>query len=193
MGRGGERWGAGRPAQKVKAEQLQRLDIRQLHQRGLLDVGTYSAWCWTRNGEPAGRVAFTVYENSIWLDYRANGRDTAQTIETTETPCAYGGSRRWFACPVCGGRCAVLFMRASRFACRSCQRVSYSTQSGSKHNRLNMRYHRLLALVEAGKPKWQRWATFNKLERQLDRADELATNSLMMFVKRLTGEQVFFD
>jgi hypothetical protein len=55
-----------------------------------------------------------------------------------------------------------------------------------------MRYHRLLALVEAGKPKWQRWATFNKLERQLDRADELATNSLLMFVKRLTGEQVFF-
>ncbi len=193
MGKGGERWGAGRPAQKVKAEQLQRLDIRQLRQRGLLYVGTYSAWKWTRNGEPAGRVAFTVNENSIGLAYRVNGMDTAQTIETTETPCAYGGSRRWFACPVCGGRCAVLFMRASRFACRTCQRVSYSTQSGSKHNRLNARYHRLLALVEAGKPKWQRWATFNKLERQLDRADELATNSLMMFVKRLTGEQVFFD
>jgi hypothetical protein len=82
-------------------------------------------------------------------------------------------------------------MRASRFACRSCQRVSYSTQSGSKHNRLNTRYHRLLALVEAGKPKWQRWATFNKLERQLDRADELATNSLRLFIQRLTGEKVF--
>lgn len=190
MGKGGERWGAGRPAQKVKAEQLQRLDIRQLRQRGLLYVGTYSAWRWTRNGEPAGRVAFTVNENSIGLAYMANGRDTVQTIETTETPCAYGGSRRWFACPVCGGRCAVLFMRASRFACRSCQRVSYSTQSGSKHNRLNARYHRLLALVEAGKPKWQRWATFNKLETQLDRADELATNSLRMFIKRLTGDKV---
>jgi hypothetical protein len=50
----------------------------------------------------------------------------------------------------------------------------------------------LLALVEAGKPKWQRWAIFNKLERQLDRADELATNSLRMFVQRLIGEQVFF-
>jgi hypothetical protein len=49
----------------------------------------------------------------------------------------------------------------------------------------------LLAQVAAGKPKWQRWAIFNKLERQLDRADELATNSLRLFIQRLTGEKVF--
>lgn len=47
------------------------------------------------------------------------------------------------------------------------------------------RYHRLNAMVDAGKPKWQRWATFNRLEDRLDRADEQANYALMRFVQRL--------
>jgi hypothetical protein len=108
MDRGGSHWRSGRSVQKVKAEQLHRLDIRQINQRGLLHLDTYRAWSWTRNGEPAGRVVLAVYENSIGLAYWAKASDTAQTIETTDTPCANGGSRR-------------------RFACWSCQCVSYST------------------------------------------------------------------
>jgi hypothetical protein len=129
-----------------------------------------------------------VNESSIRLAYNVSGTDASQTVHTTTTQCGYGGSRRWFSCPVCGGRCEVLFMRQSRFACRSCQRVSYRSQNGSEHDRLNARYHRLNALVEAGKPRWQRWATFNRLEDRLEQADYLATKSLMYFVERLTGK-----
>jgi len=82
----------------------------------------------------------------------------------------------------------VLYQRSGHFACRTCQRVSYTSQSGSEHDRLNARFHRLNALVEAGKPKWQRWSTFNRLEDRLDRADELANKSLMHFIQRLTGK-----
>jgi hypothetical protein len=159
-----------------------------MRQRGLLNVGTSVTWAWSRGGEPSGNIRFTVNESSIRLAYNVKGQDASQTVWTTETPCGYGGSRRWFSCPVCDGRCEVLFMRQSRFACRSCQRVSYRSQNGSEHDRLNARYHRLNALVEAGKPKWQRWATFNRLEDRLERADHLACQSLMYFVQRLTGK-----
>jgi hypothetical protein len=42
--------------------------------------------------------------------------------------------------------------------------------------------------VEAGKPKWQRWSTFNRLEDKLEQADYLATKSLMYVIERLTGK-----
>lgn len=188
MGTGGSRCGAGRPAYRIKAEQLQRVDIRVWRKRGLLWVGSSNSWQWWREDEPSGSIGFTVAESSIRLTYAIEGRDASQTIWTTTTPCAYGGSRRWFGCPGCRGRCEVLYMRSGRFACRSCQRVSYSTQSGSEHDRIITRYHRLHALVEAGKPKWQRWATFNRLEDRLERADHLSNESLMFFLERLMGK-----
>ena len=185
MGTGGSRLGSGRPGYKVKGEQLQRLDIRVLRKRGLLWVGGTNTWSWSRGDENAGSIRFTVNESSVRLIYSVGGVDASQTIWTTTTPCAYGGSRRWYVCPVCSGRCEVLYQRSGRFACRSCQRVSYTSQSGSEHDRMIQRYHRLNALVDEGKPKWQRWATFNRLEDRLDRADEQANYALMRFVQPL--------
>ena len=76
-------------------------------------------------------------------------------------------------------------MRAGRFACRQCQKVSYSSQSGSAHDRSNALYHQLHALIEAGKPKWQRWATFERLENRFERVSEQVNRSLMVLIQRL--------
>ena len=185
MAKGGARFGAGRPGYKVKGEQLQRLDIRVWRRRGLLWVGGTNTWSWWRGDAPTGSIRFTVNEHSVRLTYSTSGNDASQTISTTTTPCAYGGLRRWFACPVCGGRCEVLYQRSGRFACRSCQQVSYTSQSGSESDRVHARYHKLHALVENGKPKWQRWSTFNRQEERLNRADECATKYLFHFIQRL--------
>ena len=90
---------------------------------------------------------------------------------------------------MCGGRAAVLFMRAGRFACRQCQKVSYSSQSRSKSERGHAQYHRLHALIEAGKPKWQRWATFNRLEDRFERVNEQVNRSLMTLIQRLQARR----
>jgi hypothetical protein len=76
-------------------------------------------------------------------------------------------------------------MRSGRFACRQCQRVSYTSQSGSAHDRANTRYHQFHALIEAGKPKWQRWATFERLEDRSERVSEQVNRSLMKLIQRL--------
>lgn len=185
MSKGGARCGAGRPSYKVKAEHLQRVDIRQWRQRGLLWDGGSNSWSWSRGGEPTGNIQFTVSAESIWLAYSINGNDASQKIHTTTTPCGYGGSRRWFSCPSCSGRCEVLYQRSGRFACRSCQRVAYTSQSGSESDRVHSRYHKLHALIENGKPKWQRWATFNRLEEKFERADESANQMLWKVIQRL--------
>lgn len=185
MAKGGARSGAGRPGYKVKGEQLLRLDIRAIHRRGLLWVGGTNTWSWSRGGEPAGSVRFSVEINSIRLAYSVNGKDASQFIPTTTTNCAFGGSRTWFRCPGCHRRAAVLYMRSGGFACRSCQRVTYTSQSGSESDRGHARYHKLHALIKNGKPKWQRWATFNRLEKQFERADELTNQLLWKAIQRL--------
>lgn len=185
MGSGGARGGAGRPGYRVKAEQLMRVDIREWHRRGLLWVGGRNTWSWTRGGERVGSITFSVSEQAINLIYSLDGRDASQTITRASTPCHYGGSRPWFRCPVCRSRTALLYMRAGRFACRKCQRVSYSTQSGTSHDRVCNLYHRLAAKLEDGKPKWQRWATFNKLEDRFKRVGEAFDASILWRLEAL--------
>lgn len=187
MGTGGTRCGAGRPGYRLKAEHTPKIDIRVWHKRGLLWDGGTNSWSWSRGAESAGSIRYTVSSASIRLTYSVNGQDASQTISTTTTPCHYGGSRPWFSCPVCHHRAAVLYLRSGRFACRSCQRVSYASQSGSESDRGHASYHRLHALIEAGKPKWQRWATFNRLEDRFERADERVSMLLLKVIQRLQG------
>ena len=185
MGTGGTRCGAGRPGYRLKAEQTLKVDIRQWRKGGYLVNGQSFVWQWSRGGEKTGTIGVTVRDDTIRLGYAVQGTDASQTIRLTATPCRYGGSRSWFECPVCRGRASVLFMRAGRFACRRCQRVSYATQSGSAHDRALTSYHRLSARIEAGKPKWQRWTTFNRLEDRFERVSEQVNRSLMMLIQRL--------
>jgi hypothetical protein len=79
----------------------------------------------------------------------------------------------------------VLFMRSGRFACRACQKISYASQTGSETSRGYANYHRLHALIDAGKPKWQRWATFHRLEDRFELADARANQSLLQVIQRL--------
>ena len=185
MAKGGFRNGAGRPAYKIKGEQLMRLDIRAIRRSGLLRMSGATTWTWSRGDEHVGSAQLTVSADSIRLAYSVNGQDSSQIVTTATTSCAFGGSRRWFSCPACHGRVALLYMRSGRFACRSCQRVSYSTQSGSESTRGFALYHRLHALIEAGKPKWQRWATFQRLEDRFNRVDGRVSRSLFKLVERL--------
>ena len=185
MGTGGARCGAGRPGFRLKAEQTLKVDIRLWRKMGHLVNGQSFAWQWLRGGEVTGSIGVSVRNDSIRLGYTVQGTDASQTICTTTTPCRYGGARTWFECPCCSGRAAVLFMRSGRFACRHCQRVSYTSQSGSTRERANAQYHQLHALIKAGKPKWQRWATFNQLEDRFERVNEKVNRSLMALTQRL--------
>jgi hypothetical protein len=168
MARGGTRYGAGRPGHRLVAENSQRIDVRRWHKMGYLKAGASFSWQWTRESEKVGSIGVEMGSDQLRLNYSLQSgdghwRDASQTIWISSSPCHYGGSRPWFDCPVCHRRAGLLYLRSGRFACRSCQRVSYRAQSGSVLDRVCARYHRLTEKLEAGKPRWQRWATFDKL------------------------------
>ena len=183
MGTGGSRYGAGRPGHKLKAEATKRIDIRRWQRECKLKAGGSFTWAWTCNGEPVGNIGVAVESGAVRLIYSIQGhdnqwRDASQSITVQTTPCHYGGSRPWFACPICRDRAAVLYLRSGRFACRHCNRIAYQSQSGSMHHRVCNLYHRLADKLEDGKPKWQRWATFNRLEDRFNRVSRQFDASL---------------
>jgi hypothetical protein len=56
-------------------------------------------------------------------------------VELTRTPCAYGGGRYWFLCPLtkdgvyCGNRVGKLYLprRGRFFGCRECYDLTYES------------------------------------------------------------------
>ena len=132
MGTGGSRYGAGRPASNVKAEQSRRIDVRRWQREGILQPFQAGTWQWTDRdtGVRTAAIGYRASGDSVTLDYSIDGTPHKQSIRLTSTPCNYGGTRPWFTCPVRGERVAVLFLRAGRFACRHCQRIAYASQSG---------------------------------------------------------------
>jgi hypothetical protein len=65
--------------------------------------------------------------------------------------------------------------------------TSYTSQSSAAIDRGHASYHRLHALVENGKPKWQCWATFNRLEDRFERVNERVNRSLWKLIRRLNA------
>ncbi len=87
----------------------------------------------------------------VWINWHDNhlivvfiggeGRRT-QYICVDETPCNYGGVRRWFVCPGCSARSSVLY-GDPMFGCRSCKGILYHSQYESPRERLRSKIVKL--------------------------------------------------
>ena len=194
MGTGGMRCGAGRPGYKVKAEHLLRVDIGRWHRGDYLRAGRSFSWSWHCGDEPSGNIKVLVHgADSLALEYMVGSdsqrRDGSQTIRLAHTACNYGKSRPWFVGPVCQRRAGVLYMRAGRFACRCCQRVSYASQSGDLMDRMWRKQSKIEARLGANWqwPKGMRRRTYEGLIHTLVSSEERREDLLCEFAARLFG------
>jgi len=194
MGTGGMRFGAGRPGYRAKAEQLLRVDIRLWRRGGYLRAGRSFSWSWTCDGEPSDSIGVFVHgPDSLALQYMAGRegerRDVSQTIRLTHTACSYGNTRPWFVCPLCHGRAGLLFMRWGRFACRTCQKVAYSSQSEDALDRTWRRQHRIEARLGKNwrRPKGMRQRTYDRLFARLIDCEERREETIAVMAFRMFG------
>ena len=192
MGKGGMRYGAGRPSYKVKAEHLLRVDIGRWHRGGYLHAGRSFTWSWHRGDEPTGNIGVLVHgADSLRLQYMVGSddqrRDGSQTIRLARTACNYGKSRPWFVCPVCQRRAGVLYMRAARFACRHCQKVAYASQSCDLLDRLWRKQAKLEASLSEHwlRPKGMRQRTYDAIFAELSNLDERRDKAFTEFAAKL--------
>jgi len=185
MPKGGSRYGAGRPGYKVTGESLHRVDVRLWARRNYLrgDNDCHFSWNWTCNGEPSGSIRVKANRHCVALCYRIRSfggewEDQEQYVEVCQTMCNFGGLRNWFRCPSCDRRCEVLYLRFNRFACRKCNRATYSSQIGGPLDRLSHKLHKHRKQIEGGRPKGMHRRTWDRL---CERVNDLETEVDALF------------
>ncbi len=188
MGRGGSRYGAGRPGWRVKAEHCRRIDVRQFAAHGLLGPGSWG-WEWRDPETRAHRASIGVQTTStgLRLHYLLNDERKDQHVPLTRTACGFGGDRPWFLCPRCGRRVAVLFLRGSGFACRHCQQLTYASRCQDAIDRSWRRQRKLEAKLapDGGKPKHMHWSTFDRLMDQIGECESRRDEELLIACRSL--------
>ena len=189
MGAGGMRWGAGRPAHKGKAEACMRLDVRLWARRGMLAPGYSGTWSWSNShtGERTGSIGFRISGAMAILSYALNGSTRSQTVPIVTTPCNFGSSRPWFACPLCHERVAILYLRRGGFYCRTCAKVGYYSQSEDACGRAWRKQQKAEAKLD---PNWQRpkgmhHATRERLLETIWECEEVRDRAIAGFLSRL--------
>lgn len=176
MGKGGMRWGAGRPAHKGKAEACLRLDVPHLKRRGALRPGASGSWSWTNSstGEHSGSIGYRTEGQTLVLSYSANGEPRTQRVPILRTSCNYGGVRPWLGCPHCGGRVGVIYFRRGGFYCRKCAQVAYYSQSEDECGRSWRRQQKAEAKLGENwqRPKGMHHATRERLLQTIWECEE---------------------
>lgn len=97
--------------------------------------------------------------------------------------CQFGGYRYYFHCPMCNRRMRKLYGFFSLFLCRKCLNLGYFSQRLPPSVRFANGSRKVKKKLEGlggnlyQKPKWMRWAIFERLqakEREFDALSDLA-------------------
>lgn len=190
MGKGGTRSGAGRPGWRVKAEHCRSIDVRRFAALGVLKPGTWG-WEWRDPETKAlqGSIGLHSASTGLRLQYTLNGEARSQHVPLTRTACQLGGDRPWFLCPRCGRRVAVLYLRASGFACRHCQKVTYASQCADAIGRTWIKQRKLERRLGEhwARPPNMRSATHQRILRAILACETVREEALAGYVARVFG------
>jgi hypothetical protein len=83
------------------------------------------------------------------ITVHAGWGNIVQGAALTETPCHYGGTRKWFVCPDCRRRCGVLYIQ-QRIGCRSCHNLAYASQCEAPRERMRRQLLKIRKVIGAG-------------------------------------------
>jgi hypothetical protein len=193
MSTGGARYGAGRPAYKIKANELCSLDIRRIARQGHLRYDHAFTKSWQCYGKHYASIEITVREHShLTLRYTTtqNGqnRNVVQPVALQYTPCHFGKPRPWLACPHCYQRVAILYLRWDVFRCRTCQRATYASQSETPLRQLWRKQRKIEAKLTGEdwqRPKGMHRSTYAKLANEVCAVSMLRNHEMNSFFGNL--------
>lgn len=178
---------------RATTDGIKKIDIRYLNKNRLLKPGYFGNLSWKQGEESAGKVGFIVHDDHLMIKYkiRSNGcywQDVEQRIKFDSTQCNYGGSRRWFLCPHCSKRVALLYGAGISFFCRHCYDLSYDCRNEDYTDRMRRKSRKLRSLLGASddlfepvlfKPKGMHQKTFDRLRKTEYAATQAVLRSMV--------------
>lgn len=122
-------------------------------------------------------------------------QETEYWVDLITTPQPFGGRRWWFRCPASGRRVLKLHLPPGQhvFASRKAHRLGYQSQRESPRDRATSRAFKLRRQLGADggigdyveKPKWMRWATFNRKMERICAAEDICEGHMIGTIARL--------
>ena len=180
------------------------LDIRKLARSGVFVPGRSFSWPWLGNDRQVGasRIGVDRPRYRIVLAYRvkSTGELVEQRVHTQTSACHLGGERRWFTCPRCSKRVAVLYAPGKYFACRNCCGLGYATQKEGAGDRAASRAEKLRKRLgweagilngNGGRPKGMHWNTYRRLRSDHDALVQVSLRDIAVkfgFLHRVLSE-----
>lgn len=191
--------GSGKHFMQQTMETARRIDIRWLKKHSKLDREHKSTLSWNRNGKENGLIGYTMKLDRMILNFRTQPNAHAdwvsieQTIYLEQTPCNFGGMRKWFVCPKCYSRVAVLAQRGNYFLCRKCNRLPYRSTLESDTDRIYTKKHELGAAIFEDykngdgwrKKKGMHQKTFDNKLREYRRLERMISFQASTYIEKL--------
>jgi hypothetical protein len=186
-----------RPRQRVCLQDGLKLDLNQLARKGFIKRGanigargiTWTSSYW---GEIAKALITADLSGAETGWFRIKIGNLEQRIILFARPRHFGGQQWYFVCPSTNRLASVLWKPAgaTRFCSRQTwgRQVAYQSQFNDSTSRAHPGKARIKNRLIAGldtdewdfppKPKWMRWATYDRHERQYDHYEGLLLEGL---------------
>ena len=163
MSRGGRRIGRGHSS------------VERCH-----ELTAWGAFRYAHDVNDGVRVSWEVGDDGVLhLRHSRDRRKHSTDIRFLETPCNYGGTRKWFECPRCGRRVGKIYLplhvvsngrRVEWWGCRHCYDLTYEQRQQRnltdvyewRAERIAARYFGKQTKKAVFKRKWLRGKTFEK-------------------------------
>lgn len=185
--------------------------------RGYKRNGRWSAFHWTRGGNPSGSISVEVLPDAqtdpilttaqgpgaVVFHYHfapSNGeeRDVENVVPLTWTTPNYGGKRPWFLCPYCSRRVGVVVIGGGDVKCRRCRGLGYAVCNEAPYDRHIRRRSRVvrrlggeakggLFTTVPDKPPRMHWATYARLVGRYREADIAACRAMEQTLAQFMG------
>jgi hypothetical protein len=195
-----------RPRYRACLQDGLKLDLNHLARKGFIKFGANIgargiSWSNTHQGEVASGVITADMTETSDAWFRIAIGQLAQHIALVSRPRHYGGCQFFFVCPVTGGLATVLWKPpgAERFCSRRAwgRRVAYRSQFQNASDRAYLGKARIKARLIGDlnpedwelppKPKWMRWATYNRYVEQFDDYEERLDDTCVASVGKRLG------
>ena len=143
---------------KTNTGELKSIRIGYLSKHNMLASGFTGSLSWSCRGENLGSIGYACTGDEVQLSYTLTDSITQQqtkhaySVQLSQSPCHFGGSRSWLVCPRvgCGRRVASLYLAGGVFWCRHCHQLGYESQQVVQRDR-----HTLKADKIRDKLKWE--------------------------------------
>jgi hypothetical protein len=121
-------YGGGGKLSKRSVESCPNLNMRILQKQ---NVFAHPAFLWEwKNQRGEWSMTVKLEEYGLLLIYKIGDEKKKVKIFITETQAGFG-KVKWFLCPSCGDRRAILYLVGGKFACRVCHNLNYTSSQAT--------------------------------------------------------------